>query len=86
MEDCVIIEIPFEAIDYIFNILKKGEKLERHIHEIHFIEPMNYIFDSHTKELFERCNDSNINYPNINQRVPQHILANYLGVSQEYFS
>lgn len=86
MEDCVIIEIPFVAIDYIFNVLKKGEKFERFVHEVHVKELMNYIIDSHTKDVFERYNDLNITYPNINQRVPQHILANYLGVSQEYFS
>ncbi len=86
MEDCVIIEIPFDAIDYIFNVLKKAEKLERFIHETHVIELMNYIIDSHTKDVFERYNDLNSSYPNIIQRIPQHILANYLGVSQEYFS
>ena len=86
MEDCIIIEIPFVAIDYIFNVLKKGEKLERFIHEVHVKELMNYIIDSHTKDVFERYNDLNNNYPSINQRIPQHILANYLGVSQEYFS
>jgi CRP-like cAMP-binding protein len=86
MEDCIIIEIPFVAIDYIFNVLKKGEKFERFVHEVHVKELMNYIIDSHTKDVFERYNDLNNNYPNINQRVPQHILANYLGVSQEYFS
>jgi CRP-like cAMP-binding protein len=86
MEDCVIIEIPFVAIDYIFNVLKKGEKFERFVHEVHVKELMNYIIDSHTKDVFERYNDLNNTYPNINQRVPQHILANYLGVSQEYFS
>ena len=86
MEDCVIIEIPFAAIDYIFNGINKAQKFERFIHETHVIELMNYIIDSHTKDVFERYNDLNNNYPNINQRVPQHILANYLGVSQEYFS
>lgn len=86
MEDCIIIEIPFVAIDYIFNVLKKGEKFERFVHEVHVKELMNYIIDSHTKDVFERYNDLNNTYPNINQRVPQHILANYLGVSQEYFS
>ena len=86
MEDCIIIEIPFVAIDYIFNVLKKGEKLERFIHEVHVKELMNYIIDSHTKDVFERYNDLNNTYPNITQRVPQHILANYLVVSQEYFS
>jgi signal-transduction protein with cAMP-binding, CBS, and nucleotidyltransferase domain len=86
IEDCVIIEIPFVAIDYIFNVLKKGEKFERFVHEVHVKELMNYIIDSHTKDVFERYTDLNNTYPNIIQRVPQHILANYLGVSQEYFS
>jgi len=86
MEDCKMIQVPLEANLYIFDKLKRGEKLERFLAEAHIMELMNYIINNHTLSVLERYIDLDTSFPNINQRVPQHILASYLGISQEHLS
>ena len=86
MEDCDMLLLPKEAMDYIIFDIKKGQKLERFLADMHVNELMSYIIDNHTKSVFERYVDMNIAFPNIAQRIPQNIIASYLGVSQEYFS
>jgi len=47
---------------------------------------MNLITDKDTKSVIERYNNIDIQFPNINQRISQNTLANFLGVSQEHLS
>jgi CRP-like cAMP-binding protein len=86
MEDCDMILLPKEAMDYIIFDLKKGQKFEKLLADMHVNELMDYIIDNHTKNVYERYIEMNIAFPNIAQRIPQNIIASYLGVSQEYFS
>lgn len=86
LEDCKVILIPIEAITYLLQNCKNGLLLRYKLAEAHIIELMNLLTDKDTKSIIERYNNIDVLFPNINQRVSQNALANYLGVSQEHLS
>jgi CRP-like cAMP-binding protein len=86
LEDCKVILIPIQAITYLLQKCKNGLELRYKLAEAHIIELMNLLTDKDTKSIIERYNNIDIIFPNINQRVSQITLANYLGVSQEHLS
>jgi hypothetical protein len=45
-----------------------------------------FIKELDTKTIIERYDDLDNQYPNIHQRVPQHIIASYLRTSAEHLS
>jgi hypothetical protein len=86
LEDCKVILIPIEAITYLLENCNNGILLRYKLAEAHILELMHLLTDKDTKSIIERYNNIDIQFPNINQRVSQNALANYLGVSQEHLS
>jgi CRP-like cAMP-binding protein len=86
LEDCKVISIPIEAITHLLENCKNGILLRYKLAEAHILELMHLLTDKDTKRIIERYNNIDIQFPNINQRVSQNALANYLGVSQEHLS
>jgi CRP-like cAMP-binding protein len=86
IEDCKVMSIPIHAI---LDLLKKSYKSEIFKFEItqnHLLELVNYVTDTLSKTTLERYIDLESRFPNINQRIQQYFIANYLGVSQEHLS
>jgi CRP-like cAMP-binding protein len=86
LEDCKAILIPIEAVAYLLQNCKNGLQLRYKLAEAHILELMNLLTDKDTKSIIERYNNIDIQFPNINQRISQNTLANFLGVSQEHLS
>jgi len=86
IEDCVMIKIPFPVINYVINNIQSGERLGRHMAEAHVVEMLNYIIKRDTKSIIERYDDLELEYPKIHQRVPQHMIASYLGITPVHLS
>jgi CRP-like cAMP-binding protein len=86
LEDCKVILIPTQAITYLFQNCKNGLLLSYKLAEAHILELMNLLTDKDTKSIIERYNNIDIQFPDINQRISQYILANFLGVSHEHLS
>jgi CRP-like cAMP-binding protein len=86
IEDCTIISIPILSILELSEKSIAFEKFKFALTQTHLLELVNYVTDSISKTVLERYNDLELNFPNINQRIPQYLIANYLGVSQEHFS
>ena len=86
VEDCIMIKVPLEAIHFVINHVKLGERLGRLLAEAHIIEMLNYIINRDSKSIIERYNLLEIEYPNIHQRVPQRTIASYLCVSPVHLS
>jgi CRP-like cAMP-binding protein len=70
LEDCVLIKVPFDAINYVINHIKLGDRLGRYMAEAHV----------------ERLENIDKNFPNIHQRVPQYMIASYLGITPVHLS
>ena len=86
LEDCEAISIPIEAIGYVVTNFKNGALLRGYLAEAHILELVNLLTDKDSRSIIDRYNNIEVQFPDINQRVPQHLIANFLGVSQEHLS
>jgi CRP-like cAMP-binding protein len=86
LEACELISIPLEALKYMEQHSTLAHKVARLLAEEHAMELVNYIVDIDTKSLIERYDNLEKNFPNIHQRVPQHMIASYLGITPVHLS
>ena len=86
LEACELISIPLEALKYMEQHSTVAHKVARLLAEEHAMELVNYIVDIDTKSLIERYDNLEKNFPNIHQRVPQHMIASYLGITPIHLS
>ena len=86
IEDSIMIKVPLQVIKYVTEQFKNGERLGRYMAEAHVIEMMNYIIKRDTKSIIERYDTLEQDYPNIQQRIPQRMVASYLGITPVHLS
>ena len=86
IEDCIMVQIPFSVIKFVIENIKSGERLGRGIAEGHVVEMLNYIINRDSKSIIERYDLLELEYPNIHQRVPQRLIASYLGITPVHLS
>jgi hypothetical protein len=65
---------------------KDAHKVARYIAEAHIIDLVKFVISADTKSLRERYEELENIFPNIHQRVPQHIIAAYLRISRVHLS
>lgn len=86
IEDCLLISIPIK------NIITLSKKYQSFIFLIqklttnHLLKLIDYIAETISNPVIERYNNLETRFPNINQNIPQYLVANYLGVSKEHLS
>jgi CRP-like cAMP-binding protein len=86
LEDCEFIKIPLSILEYMEDNSKNAQKIARHLAESHIIDLVKFIISADTKTLLERYEELEVLYPNIHQRVPQHIIAGYLRISRVHLT
>lgn len=86
LEDCTMIKIPLSALKIIEENSSESQKVARHLAENHLLGLVDFIIDVDTKSLLDRYNNLDNLFPNIHQRVPQHIIASYLGTTPVHLS
>ena len=86
LEDCVLIKVPYDVINYVIDHMKYGERLGRFIAEAHVVQMLHYVLQRDTKSIIERLESIDLNFPNIHQRVPQYMIASYLGITPVHLS
>ena len=86
LEDCTLIKVPFEAITYVINHIKLGDRLGRFMAEAHVVQMIQYVIQKDTMSIIERLDNMDKNFPNIHQRVPQYMIASYLGITPVHLS
>lgn len=86
IEDSIMIKVPLSVIKYVVEHLKNGERLGRLLAETHIVEMLNYIITRDSKSIIDRYDGLEQEYPNIHQRVPQRMIASYLGITPVYLS
>jgi CRP-like cAMP-binding protein len=86
IEDCIMIKLPFPVIQFVIENIKSGERLGRLMAEGHVVEMLNYIINRDSKSIIERYDLLEIEYPNIHQRIPQRLIASYLGITPVHLS
>ena len=86
LENCVLIQVPIEAINYVINNIKLGDRLGRYLAEAHIVQMLGYVLQRDTKSIIERLDSLDQSFPKIHQRVPQYMIASYLGITPVYLS
>jgi CRP-like cAMP-binding protein len=86
LEPCEMIKIPISAIFSMVESSKVADKVGRFLAETHVMELVDFIIDADTKSLLDRYNNLDTKFPNIHQRVPQHIIASYLRTTPVHLS
>jgi len=51
LEDCVLIKVPFEAINYVINHIKLGDRLGRFMAEAHVVQMLHYVIQRDTMTI-----------------------------------
>ena len=86
LEDCILIKIPLQALKFLEENSKEAHKVGRYLAEAHIIELADFIIDIDTLPILERYNNLEKIFPNIHQRVAQHIIASYLRITPVHLS
>ena len=86
LEPCIMIKVPLTAVLFMIEHTKVADKVGRYLAETHVMELVDLILDIDTKSLLDRYNSLDIKFPNIHQRVAQHIIASYLGTTAVHLS
>ena len=64
----------------------EAHKVGRYLAEAHTLELVDFIIDIDTLPILERYKNLEKIFPNIHQRVAQHIIASYLRITPVYLS
>jgi len=86
LEDTKVTVLPKKAIDWGYENLQEGEKMGRLIAEFYFIyldTRIQHLYTLTPKERYDLMDDI---FPKIHNRVPQHMIASYLGITPVHLS
>jgi CRP-like cAMP-binding protein len=86
LEDSEVVIMPRLAIEWGYLNLQQGDKLGRAIAEYYFMYNDNRIKTLYTQTPKERYDHIDKIFPHIHNRVPQHMIASYLGITPIHLS
>lgn len=86
LEETQVVSLPRAAIEWGYQNLRQGDKLGRLIAEFYFIYQDNRIKNLYARTPKERYDSITDIFPNLHNRVPQHMIASYLGVTPVHLS
>lgn len=86
IEETEAVVIPRKAIEWGYQNMSQGDKLGRTIAEFYFIYQDNRINNLFARSPKERYDEIEQIFPNIHNRVPQHMIASYLGITPVHLS
>lgn len=86
IEDTEVIVLPRQVIDWGYQHLAQGDKMGRLIAEYYFIYFDNRLKNQYMFTPAQRYENISKVFLNIHNRVPQHMIASYLGVSPVHLS
>jgi CRP-like cAMP-binding protein len=86
IEETKVVVIPRASIDWGYANMKEGQKLGRLIAEFYFIYQDTRIINQYARTPKERYDSITDVFPNIHNRVPQYMIASYLGISPIHLS
>jgi len=86
IENTELIQFTYENLEYLYKEIPKLERLFRKIVERAFVASQKRIIRNFSLTAKERYQIFKKTYPKIEQRVPQYMIASYLGITKEFLS
>ncbi len=86
LEETQAVILPRSAIEWGYKNLKEGQKMGRLIAEFYFIYQDDRIKNMYARTPKQRYDSITNVFPNIHNRVPQHMIASYLGITAVHLS
>ena len=86
LEETQVVILPRTSIEWGYKNLTEGQKMGRLIAEYYFIYQDQRIKNLYVRSPKQRYDHINEVFPNIHNRVPQHMIASYLGITPIHLS
>lgn len=86
LEETEVVVMPRSAIEWGYANLAQGDRLGRCIAEFYFIYHDARIRNIYSRTSKERYDSIHEVFPGIHDRVPQHMIASYLGITPVHLS
>jgi CRP-like cAMP-binding protein len=86
LEETEVVVLPRSAIEWGYKNIKEGQKMGRLIAEYYFIYQDDRIKNLYVRTPKQRYDNITTIFPNIHNRVPQHMIASYLGITSIHLS
>ncbi len=86
LEETEVVILPRSVIEWGYDHLEEGQKLGRLIAEYYFIYQDSRIKNMYVRTPKQRYDNITGIFPNIHNRVPQHMIASYLGITPVHLS
>lgn len=86
VEETEVVVLPRSAIEWGYKNLKDGQKMGRLIAEFYFIYQDDRIKNQYARTPKQRYDSITEVFPDIHNRVPQHMIASYLGITPVHLS
>ncbi len=85
-ENTHLIQFPYDKLEELYREIPKMERLFRKIVERAYVASQKRIIRNFSMSAKERYLIFKETYPKIEQRVPQYMIASYLGITKEFLS
>lgn len=86
LEETEVVVLPRKTIELGYENLTEGQKMGRLIAEYYFIYQDDRIKNMYVRTPKQRYDSITDVFPNIHNRVPQHMIASYLGITPIHLS
>ncbi len=86
LEPMEVVSMSRQAIDWGYQFMKQGDKFGRKVAEFYFLYQDNRVKNYYSRSPIERYELMETIFPQIHQRVPQHMIASYLGITPVHLS
>jgi CRP-like cAMP-binding protein len=86
IEDCELLTVSYDGLQQIYNSTKSGNLLGRMVVEHRFNVMINQLLSIYRHSPEERYTYFLENYSDISQRIPQYLIASYVGIKPQSLS
>lgn len=86
VEDCELLVTNYDGIQRIYNEITNGNLIGRMVMEHRFVLMMNQLLSIYMHSPEQRYKHFMENYSSIAQRIPQYLIASYIGIKPESLS
>lgn len=86
LEDTELVQFPYDILEQLYLDIPKLERFFRIILQKAYVASQDRLIGNFSLPARERYAQFRRQYPDIEQRVPQYMIASYLGITKEFLS